>query len=179
MSPNTSSEQTVPQQAGAIVQEPVVAPVVEQTEQVTRGTTGVEQRERVVTDAAGGVEHRDRVVQDVAGEHRIRVAKACQIVWICAAVVEALIGLRVVLKAIGANPDSPLAGFAYNGAALLLTPFYGLTGSPTAGGSVLEVPSIIALLLYAFLAWGVVRIIRLLFDRPMTRSTSTYDRSRV
>jgi hypothetical protein len=179
MSVNANQVEDVPPKAGGIVQESSAAPVIEQTEQVIRSKTGVEQSERVVTDAAGGVEHRYRIVHDVAAEHLIRVAKACQIVWLCAALVETLIGLRVVLKVIGANPDSPFAGFVYNGAALFLAPFYGLTGSPTAGGSVLEVPAIIALLLYAFLAWSVVRIIRLLFDRPMTRSSSTYDRSRV
>jgi len=103
----------------------------------------------------------------------------CQLVWLCAGLVEVLIGLRVLLKLIDANPNNAFAGFSYNIASLFLAPFFGLTGSPAAGGSVLEVPSIIAMLLYAFVAWGVVRIIRLLFDRPMTRSSSIYDRSRV
>ena len=41
---------------------------------------------------------------------------------------------------------------------LFLVPFFGLTGSPAAGGRVLEVPSLIAMLVYAFLGWGVVRV---------------------
>ncbi|MHB8621673.1 MAG: YggT family protein [Chloroflexota bacterium] len=100
-------------------------------------------------------------------------------VWLCTGIVEVLIGLRVLLKLIAANPNNAFAGFAYNMSSLFLAPFFGLTGSPAAGGSVLEVPSIIAMLVYAFLGWGVVRVIRLLFDRPTTGSSSTYDRFRV
>ncbi|HEY8695915.1 MAG TPA: hypothetical protein VIR57_24595 [Chloroflexota bacterium] len=183
MSPGAEPQKVVRQEeVVSIVQEPAssaAAPAVEETEQVVRSQAGVERRERVVTDAAGGgVEHRDRVVRDVATEHLLRVAKVCQLVWLCAGIVEALIGLRVLLKLIGANPNNAFAAFAYNAAALFLAPFFGLTGSPAAGGSVLEVPSIIAMLVYAFVAWGLVRVIGLLFDRPMTRGSSTYDRSR-
>ena len=181
MSPGAEPQKVVRQEeVVSILQEPgssTAAPAVEETEQV-RSQAGVERRERVVTDAAGGVEHRDRVVRDVATEHLLRVAKVCQLVWLCAGIVEALIGLRVLLKLIGANPNNAFAAFAYNAAALFLAPFFGLTGSPAAGGSVLEVPSIIAMLVYAFVAWGLVRVIGLLFDRPMTRGSSTYDRSR-
>jgi hypothetical protein len=87
--------------------------------------------------------------------------------------------MRVLLKLIAANPDSGFAGFAYNIASPFLAPFFGLTGSPAAGGNVLEVPSVIAMLVYALVGWGLVRIIRVLFDQSATRSSSTYDRSRV
>jgi YggT family protein len=180
MSPSTEPQRAVHQEAsGSVLQEPVAAPDIQETQQLLHGQGGVERRERVVTDAAGGVEHRERVIHDVATEHALRIAKVCQLVWLCAGLVEVMIGLRVLLRLIGANPDNAFAGFAYNLASLFLAPFFGLVGSPAAGGSVLEVPSIIAMLVYAFVAWGVVRAVRLLFDRPMTRSSSTYDRSRV
>jgi uncharacterized membrane protein len=183
MVPNVEPQRSAPlEEDGSVLREPVssaAASVVDDTEQVVRSQTGLERRERVFTDAAGGVEHREQVVHNVAAEHILRVAKVCQLVWLCVAIVEVLIGLRVLLKLIGANPNNAFASFVYNVAAVFLAPFFGLTSSPVAGGSVLEVPSIIAMLLYAFVGWGVVRIIRLLFNRPMTRSSSTYDRSRV
>jgi hypothetical protein len=167
MVPNVEPQRSAPlEEDGSVLREPVssaAASVVDDTEQVVRSQTGLERRERVFTDA----------------EHILRVAKVCQLVWLCVAIVEVLIGLRVLLKLIGANPNNAFASFVYNVAAVFLAPFFGLTSSPAAGGSVLEVPSIIAMLLYAFVGWGVVRIIRLLFNRPMTRSSSTYDRSRV
>ncbi len=179
MSPNAKSEEPVTQEAGGGVQTPVAAPVIEQMEQVVRSQSGVERSERVVVDRAGAVEHRESVVHNVANEHFMKVAKACQLVWLCAGIIEVLIGLRIVLKLIAANPNSGFASFVYNVASPFLAPFFGLTGSPAAGGSVLEVPSVIAMLVYALLAWGIVRITRLLFDQSSTRSTSTYDRSRI
>ncbi|MDO8674170.1 MAG: hypothetical protein Q7O66_22385, partial [Dehalococcoidia bacterium] len=90
-----------------------------------------------------------------------------------------LIGLRVFLKLIGANPANDFASFVYNFAGVFLSPFFGLTGSPSSGGIVLEVPSLIAMLVYALVGWAIVRVILPLFDQPATRSTSTYDRSRM
>ena len=97
-------------------------------------------------------------------------------IWLLFGIVEGLIGLRVLLKLIGANPDNGFASFIYNAAALFLAPFFGLIGSPSAGGMVLEVPSLIAMLVYALLGWLIMRVISQFFFPPATRSTSTYDR---
>jgi YggT family protein len=101
-----------------------------------------------------------------------------QLVWLLVGIIEALIGARVVLKFIAANPENAFAQFVYNASAVFLAPFFGLTGSPAAGGSVLEVPSLIAMAVYAFVGWGLVQLAGMLFGRSVTRSTSTYDRSR-
>jgi len=147
------------------------------TDQAARSTAGVEQRERVVTNEAG-IEHRERTTHDTGEEHRLRFLKVGQVVWLIVGIVEVLIGIRVLLKLIGANPANDFAGFVYNSAGVFLAPFFGLTGSPSSGGIVLEVPSLVAMLVYALAGWAVVRVILPLFDQPATRSTSTYDRSR-
>ncbi|MCL4465156.1 MAG: YggT family protein [Chloroflexi bacterium] len=149
----------------------------ERTEQAAQSTGGVEQRERVVTDQAG-LAHRERTVHDVAAEHRQRLLKVSQVIWLVVGIAEVLIGLRVVLKLIGANPANDFAGFVYNFAGVFLAPFFGLTGSPSSGSMVLEVPSLIAMLVYALLGWVIVSKILPLFDQQTTRSTSTYDRYR-
>ena len=38
------------------------------------------------------------------------------------------------------------------------------------------VPSLVAMLVYGLMGWLILRVIWPLFDRPTTRSTSTYDR---
>jgi hypothetical protein len=144
------------------------------TEQVVESRAGVEQRERVVTGQAG-VEHRERSVRDTGAEQQINRLRVSQLIWLFFGIVEGLIGLRVLLKLIGANPDNGFASFVYNAAALFLAPFFGLIGSPSAGGMVLEVPSLIAMLVYALLGWVIVRVISQFFFPPTTRSTSTYD----
>jgi len=154
-----------------------VEPAVEQTEQFVQSGNGVERRERVVSDSSGS-EHSERFVRDVGSEHQQQLMQIMQVVWLFVGIVEALIGARVLLRFVAANPDNAFAHFVYNTSALFLAPFFGLTGSPAAGGSVLEVPSLIAMGVYAFVGWGIIQVVWLFFGRSTTRSTSTYDRSR-
>jgi len=151
---------------------------IENTEQTTGSAAGIVQRERVVTDQAG-LAHSERTVRDVAGEQQLGLARATQLIWLVFGIVEGLIGLRVLLKLIGANADNAFASLVYNAAGLFVGPFFTLTGSPAAGGMVLEIPSLFAMLIYALLGWVIVRIARVLwpmFSRSTTSSTSTYDR---
>lgn len=93
------------------------------------------------------------------------VRKIDQTVWLIAAVIEVLIGLRVFLKLIAANPQSGFANFIYNITAPFLAPFAGLTATPSANGSVLEISSIIAMVVYALLFWLIIYVIHLILDR--------------
>jgi hypothetical protein len=104
--------------------------------------------------------------QELDQEQRIFSFKTAQWIWLILGIVETLIGLRVVLKLIGANPANPFAAFIYNASGIFLFPFAGLVGTPTAGAIVLEISSIIAMLVYALLAWGIERIIWVIFYRP-------------
>jgi hypothetical protein len=114
-------------------------------------------------------------------ERRILTFKATQLVWLLFGILEALIALRIGLKLIGANPDSPIAVFIYGFTSLFLAPFAGLTGTPSAGGMVLEISSVIAMLVYALIAWALERTIWVIFYRPrgpvvgVTQTTSTDD----
>lgn len=147
----------------------------EHTEQVNQSAAGVEQRERVVTDATG-VQQRTRTVRDVGAESRLNLHAVYQVLLLVFGIVEGLIGLRIILKLVGANPDVDFARFIYNAAALFLAPFFGLTGSPASGGMVLEIPSLVAMAFYGVVGWLILRVIWPLFQRPATRSSSTYDR---
>jgi len=81
-----------------------------------------------------------------------------QLVYLVFGLIEGLIAIRFVLKALGANPSAGFAQLIYGITAPLVAPFYGLFGNPTAQGSVLEVHSIVALIVYALLGWLVVRL---------------------
>jgi hypothetical protein len=110
-------------------------------------------------------------------ERRIFTFKATQLVWLLFGILEALIALRIGLKLIGANPASPIAVFIYAVTGLFLFPFTGLTATPAAGGMVLEISSVIAMVVYALVAWGLERLIWVIFYRPrgpvVTRTTTT------
>ena len=99
-------------------------------------------------------------------ERRLFSFQTSKWIWLVLGIVEIIIGLRVLLLLIGANPESPFAAFIYNLSAIFLLPFAGLVGDPAAGGMVLEISSIIAMLVYALLAWGIDRIVWIIFYRP-------------
>jgi hypothetical protein len=99
-------------------------------------------------------------------EQRLFSFKATQLIWLAFGLVEALIAMRIALKLIGANPASLFAAFIYDVSYVFLFPFEGLVGTPAAGGVALELSSIIAMIVYAGLAWGLERIVRIIFYRP-------------
>lgn len=118
-------------------------------------------------------------------EQRIFSFKATQLVWLLFGILEALIGLRIVLMLVGANAASPIVAMIYGFTALFLFPFAGLIGSPTAGNMVFELSSVFAMLIYALIAWAIERIVWLMFYRPrggpvvgVTETTSSEDHSR-
>jgi hypothetical protein len=101
-----------------------------------------------------------------------------QLVYLVFGVVEGLVAIRFVLKALGANPNAAFAQLIYGLTANLVAPFAGLFPSPTSGGMVLEAASIIALFVYALLGWLLAKLIWLLVgeDRSgvTTRTTSVH-----
>jgi len=101
-------------------------------------------------------------------EQRNFVSRLTQLVWLLFGILEALIGLRVFLKLIAANASNAFAALVYNASSLFVWPFSGLTRTPAAEGMVLDIPSIIAMLVYALVAWVIVRLLWIVLDRPDT-----------
>ena len=109
-------------------------------------------------------------------ERRIFTFKATQLVWWLLGILEAFLALRFVLKLIAANPANPFAVFVYGFTSLFLFPFAGLTATPAAGGMVLEISTLIAILVYGLIGWAVERLIWVIFYRPrgpITQTTTT------
>jgi hypothetical protein len=138
----------------------------------------VEEYEVVKTSPEGNFEHHEKVVEDTGAARRQNIYRLNQSIWLVFGILEAMIGLRFFLMLIGANPASPFAQLVYNFTNLFMWPFAGLTSSPSAGGMVLEIPAIIAMIIYALLAWVVVSIIGILFTRSSTRNVTVYERRR-
>jgi hypothetical protein len=121
------------------------------------------------------------VQQEPEREQRIFTFKVTQLIWLFLGILEALIALRIGLKLIGANPESPIVALIYGLTFLFLFPFEGMVATPTAGGMVLELSSFFAMVVYALIAWAVERIVWVLFYRPRgpvvgTTQTTTSER---
>jgi len=107
--------------------------------------------------------------------NRVFTWKFTQLVWLLFGILEALIGLRVILRLIAANPGNPFARFIYALSGVFVWPFLGLTGTPSANGAALEISSLVAMLVYALLAWIIVKLVWILIDRPRTTTLVTRD----
>ena len=108
-----------------------------------------------------------RTTEHESGQgQRVATFKATQIIWLLLGLLEASIALRVVFKLIAVNAANPFAKLLYNVTHLFVAPFKSLVGNPASGGMVLEISSIIAMLVYLLIAWGIERIVHVLFYRP-------------
>lgn len=91
--------------------------------------------------------------------------KARQIVYYILGVLEVLFAFRLVFKILGANPQSPFVSFIYTVSQAFLAPFSGIFRSAVTKGleaqSVLEPMTIIAMIVYAIVAWGIVKLIEI------------------
>ncbi len=106
---------------------------------------------------------------DQARKRQYNLARITQIIWLVTGVLESVFTIRILLKLMAANPAAGFATFIYNMTAVFLTPFFGLTATPSANGSILEIPTLIAMLVYALLAWGIVRVLWITFERPLVQ----------
>ncbi|HET9014979.1 MAG TPA: hypothetical protein VFN57_05245 [Thermomicrobiaceae bacterium] len=107
---------------------------------------------------------REDTPEDRYYRRRVMYARAVNVVWTIIGLIEALIGLRVLLRLIAANPGNPFVHFVYALSGVFVNPFLGIVHDPSSGGAVLEVNSLIAMLVYLLIGWAVVRLIWLLFD---------------
>ncbi|HEX7259673.1 MAG TPA: YggT family protein [Candidatus Saccharimonadia bacterium] len=86
---------------------------------------------------------------------------------------EGLLAFRLIFKLLGANPASGFVTFIYSVTEPFVAPFYGIFGQVTTTGAetvaVFEPATLIAMLIYALVAWLVVRLIGAASGRPVDR----------
>lgn len=84
-------------------------------------------------------------------------------------IIELLLGVRIILRLFGANPSTPFVSWIYDATSPLLAPFNGIFPNPTfRGGSVLEMQTLIALLVYGFIAYLITWLTDYLNNRIVT-----------
>ena len=105
------------------------------------------------TGPTSGLDRSESVAYDPFAQRRMTAYRVTQFIYWVFGLIEGLILIRFVLKALGANPSAGFAEFIYGITYPLVAPFVGLFGNPQAQGSVLEMHSIVALIVYALLAW--------------------------
>ena len=128
---------------------------VHEVDRVPKTTT----EHRTVERPVSGVDRVESVAYDPFADRRLAAQRTVQLVYWVFGLIEGLILVRFILKALGANPSAGFAQFIYGITAPLVAPFYGMFGNPTAQGSVLELHSIVALIVYALVAWLIAKLV--------------------
>jgi len=116
-----------------------------------------------ISEDGGQVQQKTRKVNTTVAADGRSVAENA--IWYILGIIEVLILFRFVLKLLGANPESGFVSFIYTATGILTGPFDNIFGvSSTTSGDVKSVfePSIlVAAVVYALIAWGIVKLINL------------------
>jgi hypothetical protein len=136
----------------------------------------IDRRKRVVIHQAGDHVHEEHVVQNYNLEYRETLRRVSQFIWLLFGGLEALLGIRVILRVIGANTGNVFTALVYQLSDLFLWPFRSIVANPSLQNLTLEITTIIAMLVYALLGWLVVRMLWVVFYQSPTSEVTTYDR---
>ena len=121
-------------------------------------------------------EEKVTIVRSVQKESGIRQRfvsfKATQIILWFFSILETMIALRIVLKLIGANPESFIVSLIYCITSPFLIPFAGVIRSPATDGMVLEISSIFAIVIYALIAVAFEKLVWVIVSRPRSTESS-------
>ena len=123
--------------------------------------------ERVSSPAGEQVVHSEHVnLPSKAARRAADVSRAKQIIYFIFGAIEALLAVRFVLLVLGANEASGFVRLIYALSRPFVLPFQGIFGEPTLGASVLEWASLVGIIVYALVAYGLARLVELIYARP-------------
>jgi len=89
------------------------------------------------------------------------IFRTYQIIWYILGLVEVLLAFRFVLRLLGANPNSGFTSLIYGISGPFALPFRGVVGASDLGSSVMEWSTLIAMVVYLIVAYGLVKLFQL------------------
>ena len=138
-------------------------------------TRQLEQLEPTINDVAptpyssmAAVNQLQTTTHDPLQGRRQTAYKLVQSIYLLFGVIDALIAMRVVLRLLAANPSAIFAQWIYGMTDSLGAPFVSLFSAVGVGGGVLELNALVALAVYALLAWSLARITWLVIGETRT-----------
>lgn len=162
---------------------PPVYPVnqgVAETNQYVRGDVNMETGRKTYMDRDGNlVEREDQVFEDTRMARQNALDRTAQIIYFIIGVIEVLLLVRFLFRLFGAG-NSGLVNLIYNLTTPLIAPLNGIFNDQSLSrANVLEISTLLAMVLWALIGWGIVRLIYIIFEpSPNTRSVYTKSRSR-
>jgi type IV secretory pathway TrbD component len=88
-----------------------------------------------------------------------------RIIWYITGFIIAILFLRLILLLLAANEDAGFVSFVYALSSLFAGPFFGIFNyQPTYGQFIFEISTVVAIIVYALIGWGVTKLATL--SRP-------------
>lgn len=110
-----------------------------------------------------------KTILTVGQDKADKTQSANYIIYYLFGIVDVLLFFRLVFKLTGANPISGFVNFIYSLTSLFVLPFAGIFHQATTSGNVvtavLEPSTLVAIIVYAVLAWGITYLIEILSGR--------------
>lgn len=82
-----------------------------------------------------------------------------RVIWYVFYAIEVLLFLRLIMKLLGANPGAGFTDFIYGLSQIFVSPFQYVFSAPSMDSSVLELSTVLAMIVYWIIAWGIVKLI--------------------
>ena len=86
--------------------------------------------------------------------------RAEQAVWLLTGIVTTLLMIRFVFKLLAASTHASFVTFIYNLTQLFVAPFHGIFNTAADGNNVFEPESVVAIVIYLLIGWGLASLVR-------------------
>ena len=145
------------------------------------GSNAQSQYQSYVDPAGNRVEQREEIFVDENLRRANIRSRITNITYFILGVLEVFLLLRLLLRLLGANEASGFVTFIYSLTHIFVGPFNGIFNDQALGRSVFEISTLIAMIVYALLAWGIVSLGRLVFApvNPASQNVTTTRRNRL
>jgi hypothetical protein len=87
--------------------------------------------------------------------------RAAAVVWFVVGVVDIFVAARFLGKLFGASVQSAFVNFIYQVSSPMVAPFTGIFGDTGSKTNTFETASLVAIVVYAVIGWGIVVLIRI------------------
>lgn len=135
-----------------------------ETEVMRDETTGIVREESHVSTTGGGA---SPLAEDTT-EYVSKVSpgrRAIEVIYLVFGIVDGLLLVRLLLKLLGTNPVAPFSSFIYGLTDFLLGPFKALLPATVSGKTIFEPSVLIAIVVYALVAWVLAKIVEIAYSR--------------
>jgi hypothetical protein len=157
-------------------------PADETVKSINRGGAYIRSQHESYVDPAGNrIDNREEVFEDENQRRANARYWITRVTYFLLAVLEILLALRFFFRLFGANQDNGFITFLYNLSHVFVVAFNGIFNDQTLGrAGVFEVSTLIAMIIYALIAWGIVSLGNLIFAPVLSgrQSITTTRRSR-